>query len=126
MPYAASPPDTVIAQIPSPGSAKVDRPNVALLLSTPAPAAANSYVMPDLVNLSFTAAAASIAHVGLKLAPPLYNTVAIPDVAAINASALEPPRPPAPPTPPGTVLAQSPSPGARVDARTAIQLTLAQ
>jgi beta-lactam-binding protein with PASTA domain len=126
MPYAASPPDTVIAQIPSPGSAKVDRPNVALLLSTPAPAAANSYVMPDLVNLSFSAAAASIAHVGLKLAPPLYNTVAIPDVAAINASALEPPRPPPPPTPPGTVLAQSPSPGARIDARTAIQLTLAQ
>jgi beta-lactam-binding protein with PASTA domain len=137
MPYAASAPGMVIAQIPSPGSAKVDRPSVSLLMSTPGLYTSNAYVMPDFVNGSYSAAAATIAHAGLKLAPVIYRSVAIPDVGTEvrteAGTAGDPSRAPqsapvAPivPVTPGTVLAQSPTPGSRIDARSTLQLTVAQ
>ncbi len=127
MPDAASPPDMVIAQIPSAGFANVDRPSVSLLMSTAALDTTNAYVMPDFVNGNYNAAAAAIAHAGLKLAPVIYTSVAIPDVGSgLGATSLRSPASPVVPVPPGTVLAQTPQPGTRVDSRTAIQLTVAQ
>lgn len=135
MPYAASSPGMVIAQIPSAGSANVDRPSVSLLMSTAALYATNAYVMPDLLNANYGSAAAAITHAGLKLAPVVYQTVAIPpiemDLGSASAPGTQVPgmqasSAPVPPVPPGTVLAQSPAPGTRIDARTSIQLTVAQ
>ncbi len=125
LPDAAVAPGTVIAQSPGAGSASVDRPNISLLLSAPVPAAANGFVMPDFVNAPAKSAIEAIAKAGLKLAPPLYQPAAIPAIAAIAAPG-EAPAPPEPPVVPGTVLAQTPAAGQRIEAGATIQLTLAQ
>lgn len=125
MPDAAVAASTVIAQSPSPGSAAVDRPDVALLLSAPLPPESTGYVMPDLINSSAKMAADTIAKAGMKLAPYAYRQAAIPSVGAI-AEPGEAPAPPALPVIPGTVVAQSPAAGQRVEAGATIQLTLAQ
>ena len=125
MPDATAAPSTVIAQSPSPGAAAVDSPNVALLLSAALPPESTGYVMPDFVNGTAKAAADAVARVGLKLAPALYRPAPIPAVAAI-AEPGEAPAPPALPVIPGTVVAQSPAAGQRVEAGATIQLTLAQ
>jgi eukaryotic-like serine/threonine-protein kinase len=125
MPEANAAPATVIAQSPSPGAAAVERPSVALLLSAPLPPEATAYVMPDLVNGPAKPAADAIAEAGLKLAPFLYRQAPIPSVGTI-AEPGEAPAPPRLPVVPGTVVAQSPAAGQRVEAGATIQLTLAQ
>jgi beta-lactam-binding protein with PASTA domain len=125
MPYALAEPGTVIAQSPDAGAASVDRPTVALLLSAPVPPEASGYVMPDLTNQPEKTAQAAVAKVGLKLAPPLYRQAEIPPVGPIAAPG-EAPAPPALPLMPGTVIAQEPAAGTRVEAGGTIQFTLAQ
>jgi eukaryotic-like serine/threonine-protein kinase len=125
MPYALAEPGTVIAQSPDAGAASVDRPTVALLLSAPVPPEATGYVMPDFTNQPEKAAEAAVAKAGLKLAPTLYRQAEIPPVAPIAAPG-EAPAPPALPVMPGTVIAQEPAAGARVEAGGTIQFTLAQ
>lgn len=120
MPYAAQAPDTVIAQAPLPDAAKLEDPEINLLLSMPAPMEGKAYVMPDLVHQNEHAAAAAIARTGLKLEPVIYRDVAIPDMNAQPGGA------PLLPVVPGTVLAQLPPPGQRVTAGTAIELTVAR
>jgi beta-lactam-binding protein with PASTA domain len=125
LPYAPAEPGTVIAQSPDAGAASVDRPTVAVLLSAPVPPEASGYVMPDFVNQPEKAAETAVEKAGLKLAPPLYRQAEIPPVATISAPG-EAPAPPALPVMPGTVLAQQPAAGARVEAGGTIQFTLAQ
>lgn len=125
IPYALVAAGTVIAQSPDAGSAAVDRPNVALLLSAPVPPESTGYVMPDFVNGPAKAASDAVARAGLKLAPLLYRQAAMPASPAISAPG-EAPAPPAAPVMPGTVLAQSPAAGQRLEAGATIQLTLAQ
>jgi eukaryotic-like serine/threonine-protein kinase len=125
MPYALAEPGTVIAQSPDAGAASVDRPTVALLLSAPVPPEATGYVMPDFTNQPEKAAEAAVAKAGLKLAPILYRQAEIPPVAPIAAPG-EAPAPPALPVMPGTIIAQEPAAGARVEAGATIQFTLAQ
>ena len=62
---------------------------------------------------------------GLKLGPALYRQAEIPPVAPIAAPG-EAPAPPTLPMMPGTILAQQPAAGARVEAGGTIQFTLAQ
>jgi eukaryotic-like serine/threonine-protein kinase len=125
LPYALAEPGAVIAQSPDAGAASVDRPNVSLLLSAPVPPEATGYVMPDFLNQPARIADAAVDKAGLKLAPPFYRQAEIPPVAAIAAPG-EAPAPPALPVIPGTVLAQHPSAGERVEAGGTIQFTLAQ
>jgi beta-lactam-binding protein with PASTA domain len=125
LPYAPAEPGTVIAQSPDAGAASVDRPTVAVLLSAPVPPEASGYVMPDFVNQPEKAAESAVEKAGLKLAPPLYRQAEIPPVATISAPG-EAPAPPALPVMPGTVLAQQPAAGERVEANGTIQFTLAQ
>jgi eukaryotic-like serine/threonine-protein kinase len=125
MPYALAEPGTVVAQSPDAGAASVDRPTVALLLSAPVPREATGYVMPDFINQPQKTAEAAVTKVGLKLAPPLYQQAEIPQVATIAAPG-EAPSPPALPVMPGTIIAQQPAAGARVEAGGTIQFTLAQ
>lgn len=125
LPYALAEPGMVIAQSPDAGSAAVDRPNVALLLSAPAPPDSTSYVMPDFIGQPGKIATVAVTKAGLTLAPLLYRQVEIPAVAAIAAPG-DAPAPPALPVMPGTIVAQEPAAGARVDAGATIQFTLAQ
>ncbi|MDQ1693669.1 MAG: hypothetical protein QOH85_1204, partial [Acidobacteriaceae bacterium] len=60
-----------------------------------------------------------------KLAPPLFRQAEIPAITAIAAPGGAP-SPPALPVMPGTVIAQEPAAGTRVDAGTTVQFTLAQ
>jgi beta-lactam-binding protein with PASTA domain len=57
--------------------------------------------------------------VGITFAPPAFVDVAIPPVGEGNT-------PPKPPVTPGSVLAQQPPPGSRVDQSTQVHLTVAR
>jgi beta-lactam-binding protein with PASTA domain len=77
--------------------------------------------MPDLEGQLFTTAALTLSHAGLQMAPLKTQNTHLPPVAVPGA-----PAPSAPPLPAGTILAQDPAAGSRVDASTPIQLTVAQ
>jgi eukaryotic-like serine/threonine-protein kinase len=127
-PLASAQEGAVVAQSPSPGASGVASPVVNLLVATP-PTAPQSpaYVMPDVTGQLFTAAALSLTRVGLQMAPLKTVDAHIPAVSA-PAAAGAPAQPAAatPTAPSGTVVAQSPVAGSRVDATTPIQLTVAQ
>ena len=120
MPWPDAPPGMVFAQSPEPNASGVDGPLMNLLVGAP-PADSqlpNSLVMPQLVGQGFTAAAWSVAHAGLHLAPVKDEDTHPAQVGAAG--------PPQPMLAPGTVVAQSPAAGDRVDASTPIQLTVAK
>ena len=124
LPAPDSPAGTVIAQSPAPDAAGVASPVVNLLVAAQ-PAAAPTgpaFVMPQLEGQLFTAAALSLAHAGLQLAPLQSETTHLPGVSAPGSSTPAT----APASPAGTILAQNPPAGFRVDATTPIQLTVAQ
>jgi eukaryotic-like serine/threonine-protein kinase len=120
----------VVAQSPAPGASGVASPVVNLLVAAPPAAAAPSpqYVMPDVTGELFTAAALSLTRAGLQMAP--LKTVDTHPPAAASPAAPNAAPPPAAAsaaaTPSGTVIAQDPEAGSRVDATTPIQLTVAQ
>ncbi|MGC2619207.1 MAG: PASTA domain-containing protein [Acidobacteriaceae bacterium] len=117
-----STPGSVIAQSPQPGASGVASPSVNLLIADPQAAAPlpAGFVMPELEGQLFTSAALTLTHAGLQLAPLKTQDRPIPAVAAQGSA----PAPPAAPS--GTIVAQSPAAGFRVDATTPIQLTVAQ
>lgn len=121
MPDAYAAPGTVVAQNPSPNAAGVERPSVSLLVAAPPIAANSGFVMPDLTGQMFSSAALSVTRAGLQLAPMKEQAVSIPAVEGVNSTTA-----PQPPVPIGSVVAQSPAPGHRVDVSTPIQLTVAQ
>jgi eukaryotic-like serine/threonine-protein kinase len=75
--------------------------------------------MPDLAGLPIVSAQTVLAKVGIKTATPVYVDVPVPAVGSGNA-------PPKVPVRPGSVLTQSPAPGARVDQQTMVKLTVAK
>lgn len=121
MPWAYAPAGAVIAQNPAPGAAGVARPNVSLLIAAPPVTVSAAYVMPNFVGEMFPSAAFAVAHAGLTLVPVKTAPVVIPSAGSTN------PTQPLPPiVPSGSVVSQSPAPGARVDSSTPIQFTVAQ
>jgi eukaryotic-like serine/threonine-protein kinase len=114
-------PGTVIAQNPGPNAAGVERPSVSLLVATEPVESSSGLVMPDLTGQMFPAAAFAVTHAGLPLAPMKTQQVLVPAVGDTSATA-----PPQPLAPIGSVIAQSPAPGHRVDASTPVELTVAQ
>ncbi len=73
-------PGIVLAQTPPPNASGVDRPRVSLLLSQPASAAPQAFVMPQLTGLSLPTAVGRINAAGLRIAsaeeppPPTSST----------------------------------------------------
>jgi eukaryotic-like serine/threonine-protein kinase len=130
LPMPSAQAGTVLAQSPAPGASGVASPVVNLLVAAPPAAAPSSaaYVMPDVTGQLFTAAALLLTRAGLQMAPLRTVNTHIPAVAtpATVVAQAPPSPPPAPSAPSGTVVAQSPAPGARVDATTSIQLTVAE
>jgi eukaryotic-like serine/threonine-protein kinase len=127
-------PDIVIAQMPAPAG-EVSSPRISLLVSDGDTADVPAYVMPSLVGLSYSAAASRAASVGLHLfaaeeivAPPgpVSPSVPIPTPGA-NAQAEQPTVPVSAPTSPptsGTVVAQTPPPGRRIQQGDSVHITV--
>lgn len=116
-------PGVVIAQSPSPEGGEVTSPRVSLLVSDGEPAQTAAYVMPSVVGMSYSAAAARVSAAGLKLvgseevvATP--GVVGAPETGAVSAA-------PAAATS-GTVVAQSPAAGARVQSGDVVRVTLSR
>jgi eukaryotic-like serine/threonine-protein kinase len=126
MPFAEA--GSVVAQSPAPGASGVASPVVNLLVAAPAAPPTAAYVMPDVTGELFTAAALSLTRAGLQMAPLKTVDTRIPAVTApvTTGGPAVPAAPAIPSAPSGTVIAESPAAGSRVDATTAIQLTVAQ
>jgi beta-lactam-binding protein with PASTA domain len=132
-------PDVVIAQTPSPQAGEVSSPRISLLVSDGEPAGTAAYVMPSLVGLSYAAAAARTSAAGLKMvaaeeiiappgpltpvAPAVTGAVAAPGSAPVPAAPAPATAPAAAPTS-GTVVAQSPPAGGRVQQGDVVHITV--
>ncbi len=113
LPTRSASPGTVLAQDPGPAAEGAEQPSVNLLIAVPAPAEPPAWVMPDETGKPYPEAAASLSKLNLHAesaagAPPGVRV------------------PLSPATAPGTVLAQTPEAGTRVDASSKIVLWVAQ
>ena len=118
-PYAGAPAGIVLAQDPPAHAQGIEGPSVNLLVAAPPEEAADGFVMPDFTGTPIVAAQTALTRVGISFAPPSFVDVAIPPVGPGIA-------PPKPPVTPGSVLAQQPPPGSRVDQSTQVHLTVAR
>lgn len=119
LPYDEAPEGAVLAQDPGAHAQGIEGPNVSLLVAAPAAQNPDGYVMPDLSGQPIVAAQAELARVGLKAAPPEYVDAHVPPVGQGAA-------PPQAPQAPGSVIAQQPAAGNRVDSGILIHLTVAR
>ena len=118
LPYAAAAEGTVLAQDPPAHAQGIEQPSVNLLVAAPSDETPDGYAMPDLTGWPLASARAALAKVGIESVLP--NFVDVPVAPVGNGNTL-----PKLPVKPGTVVAQSPSTGARVDQTTLVKLTVA-
>jgi eukaryotic-like serine/threonine-protein kinase len=119
LPYAAAPEGAVLAEDPAAHAQGIEGPNVSLLVAAPADQVPDGYVMPDLTGQPIVSAQAALARVGLNAEPPEYVDAHVPPVGQ-GADPLQLPQVP------GSILAQQPPAGFRVDHDTVIHLTVAR
>jgi beta-lactam-binding protein with PASTA domain len=119
LPWSAGVPGTVLAQDPPAHAQGISRPTVNLLVAAPGGETADAFVMPDMVGLPVVTAQAQMAKVGIQTATPTYVPVAVSPVGSGNA-------PPQTPVKPGSVIAQDPAAGARVEQSTLVKLKVAE
>jgi len=119
LPFAGAEDGTVLAQDPPAHSQGIAQPSVNILVAAPENAAPDGYVMPDLSGVPVITAQAILNKIGLKVDTPTYADVSVP---AVGTGA----QPPKAPIVPGSVIAQQPMAGARVDQTTLIKLTAAK
>ncbi|MGB6723311.1 MAG: PASTA domain-containing protein, partial [Terracidiphilus sp.] len=110
---------TVLAQDPPAHAQDIEQPTVNLLVAAPDDEAPDGFVMPDLTGLPVVTAQMELTKVGIKTALPGYVDVPVAPVGSGEAQPKMPVRP-------GSVLAQSPPAGARVDQDTLVKLTVAK
>lgn len=119
MPDSTAAEGTVLAQDPPPHAQDIEKPTVSLLVAAPSNAAPDGWVMPDFTGWTLESAQSALAHEGINAAPPDFVNVSIPPVGSGNA-------PPAQPVKPGSVVAQDPSAGMRVDRNANVRLAVAK
>jgi eukaryotic-like serine/threonine-protein kinase len=119
IPWSGADEGTVLAQDPPAHAQGIEQPSVSLLVAAPSGETPDGYAMPDLEGMPVVTAQAVLAKVGIKTQTPHYVDVPIASIPSGNA-------PPKPPVRAGTVFAQSPAPGARVDLDTMVKLTVAK
>jgi beta-lactam-binding protein with PASTA domain len=110
---------TVLSQDPPAHAQGIEQPTINLLVAVPNDETPDGYTMPDFIGVPIVAAQTQLAKLGIKTSTPKFVDVPIPPIGASNA-------PPAPPVAPGSVIAQDPPAGARVDQTTEVQLTVAK
>ncbi len=118
LPFPHATPGTVIAQDPPAHAQGISSPSVNLLVAQPDDESVDGFVMPDLIGLPVVTAQAQLTKVGIEVAPATHTTVAIPPVGTGDA-------PPKLPVKPGSVIAQQPAAGTRIDEKTPVKLTVA-
>jgi beta-lactam-binding protein with PASTA domain len=109
---------TVIAQDPPAHALDIAQPAVSLLVAAPDDEKPDGYVMPNLVGMPVLSAQLLLSKVGIRTGPPAYESVPVGPIGSGNA-------PPLLPVKPGSVIAQSPPAGARVDQSITVKLTAA-
>jgi len=119
LPTSTAEEGTVLAQDPPPHAQGIEQPSVSLLVAAPDDETPDGYVMPDLTGLPLASAEAALMKVGIKTAPPVYISEAVPPVGSGDAPIKLPVKP-------GDVVTQSPSAGTRVDQTTMVKLTVAK
>jgi len=119
MPAENAPEGTVLAQDPPAHAQGIERPSVNLLVAAPEDVTPDGYVMPDLVGVPVVAAQAQLAKVGIETDPPVFVDAPVPPVGAAT-------DPLQPPVAPGSVIAQEPEAGGRVDQSFKVKLTVAK
>ena len=119
LPEADASGSVVLAQDPPAHAQDIEQPSVSLLVAAPETEPPDGYVMPDLTGLPIVTAQLDLAKVGIKTLPPNYAEM---PVAPVGSGAA----PPAMPVRPGSVVAQWPAAGARVDQATDVKLTVAK
>jgi beta-lactam-binding protein with PASTA domain len=117
LPFAA-PEGTVLAQDPPAHAQDIAQPTINLLVAAPGDAP-DGYVMPDMTGWRAIGAQAELTQAGIKTAPLKFVDVGVPNVGSGAA-------PPRVPVMPGSVIAQSPAPGSRIDQDTTVTLTVAR
>jgi eukaryotic-like serine/threonine-protein kinase len=119
LPFAGAEEGTVLAQDPPAHAQGIEGPSINLLVAAPSEETPDGFVMPDFTGVPIVGAQAALAKVGLKGPPPTFVDVSVPDIGGSNA-------PPTAPVAPGSVIAQQPPAGARVDQNTAVVFTVAK
>jgi beta-lactam-binding protein with PASTA domain len=119
LPFSGAEDGTVLAQDPPAHSHGIAQPSVNILVAASTNSAPDGYVMPDLIGIPVITAQQILTRIGLKVDTPAYADVSVPSVG----NGTEPPKPP---VAPGSVIAQQPIAGARVDETTMIKLTAAK
>ncbi len=119
LPWAGAAEGTVLAQDPPPHAQGIARPTINLLVAAGGAETADAWVMPDLTGLTLASAQAALTKVGIKAAPPAMVEVPVAPVGAGDAL-------PQLPVKPGTVTAQQPAAGTRVEQTAVVKLTVAK
>jgi beta-lactam-binding protein with PASTA domain len=119
LPYGGAAEGTVIAQDPPAHAQGIARPSVNLLVAEPSDDTPDGFLMPELVGLPLAGSQAVLARVGIHTAAPTIVNVAVAPVGSGD-------QPQRAPIKPGSVLAQVPMAGARVEQGTLVHLSVAQ
>jgi len=119
LPWPDAQDGAVLAQDPPAHSQGIAQPSVNILVAAPDNALPDGYVMPDLTGIPVIIAQAMLNKIGLKVDTPSYADVSAPSAGTGTEQ-------PIPAIPPGSVIAQQPIAGARVDQATPIKLTAAK
>jgi hypothetical protein len=119
LPWSGAAEGTVLAQDPPAHAQGIARPAVDLLVAAAGADAPDGFVMPNVVGMPIVSAQAELEKVGIKTAPPQFVDVPVAPVGDGSAA-------PKPPVPPGSVTAQDPPAGGRVDQSTLVKLMVAK
>jgi len=117
LPDAHAAEGTVLAQDPPAHAQDIERPSVSLLVAGPGNETSDGWVMPDMTGWPVLSAQAALAKVGIKMAQPDLVNVPVAPVGTGDA-------PPAQPVRPGSVVAQEPVAGMRVDQDTTVKVAV--
>ncbi len=119
LPYARAAEGTVLAQDPPAHAQDIAQPSISLLVAAPDDETPDGYVMPNLLGLPVLSAQSALAKVGIKTATPIYVNAPVGPIGSGNAPLM-------PPVKPGSVTAQAPAAGTRVDQSTMVKLRVAK
>lgn len=119
LPYAGAEDGRVLAQDPPAHSQGIAQPSVNILVAAPDNTPPDGYVMPDMTGVPVITASGLLTKMGFNVDTPAYIEQNVPPVGEGTAPATAP-------IAPGSVIAQQPVAGARVDQETIVKLTAAK
>jgi beta-lactam-binding protein with PASTA domain len=119
LPDASGAAGTVLAQDPPAHAQDIEQPTINLLVAAPDNETPDGYVMPDMAGLPLVTAQMELNRVGIQTAPPTYVDVPVPAVDGGDPQSKMPAKS-------GSVLAQSPAAGSRVDQNTIVKFAVAR